>query len=150
MQLNILIVQKGFIFLHLVEDKAAAKLATTYTTVRNGNTTVNYRDFGKTNTALYWFKNKTIDGLSDYDNKSWYVYLKGLGYETAEIDKVLAKFYILNPYGNMSVDRYDSKIAFSSSNLYTIPELFEYMKSLIDKAKSHGKIKKMIVRQNFI
>lgn len=70
------------------------------------------------------------------------MYLKGLGYETAELDKVLAKFYILNPYGNMSVDRYDSKIAFSSSNLYTIPELFEYMKSLLDKGKKPWEDKK--------
>lgn len=133
---------KGFYISAFVEDKATAKLATTYTSVSGGNTTVNYRDFGKTNTALYWFKNKTIDGLSDYTNKSWYVYLVGLGYETAELDKVLAKFYILNPYGNMSVDRYDSKVAFSSSNLYTISELFEYMKSLLDKGKKPWEDKK--------
>ena len=56
--------------------------------------------------------------------------------------KCFAKFYILNPYGNMSVDRYDSKIAFSSSNLYTIPELFEYMKSLLDKGKKPWEDKK--------
>lgn len=133
---------KGFYISAFVEEGATAKLANTQTFVKDNKSAVNYRDFGKTNTALYWFKNKAIDGLSDYTNKSWYVYLKGLGYETAELDKVLAQFYILNPYGNMAVDRHDSNVAFSSSNLYTIPELFEYMKSLIDQNKKPWEDKK--------
>lgn len=132
---------KGFYISAFVEERATAKLSLTTTVVSDNRSGVNNSDFGKTNTALFWFKNKTIDGYSDI-NKSWYMYLVGLGYDTTELDKVLAQFYILEPSSNMSVDRYDSNVAFSSSNLYTIPKLFEYMKSLFDQGKKPWEDKK--------